>query len=125
MKTFSWLWSAPVLALVLAGAAHATILFSQTLRVGAGDVASCSIVNAGTKDFGVQVDLLDGNGAPFAEDEFSVSPGGANSKSFVGTTGNFQCRFSGVFSKRDVRASIEVLSGSGVGFGTIVTAPAQ
>jgi len=55
MKTIRSWWSAPVLALVLAGAAHATTLFSQTLRVGAGDVPACNIVNAGTKEIAVKV----------------------------------------------------------------------
>jgi hypothetical protein len=123
MKTIRSWWSAPVLALVLAGAAHATTLFSQTLRVAPGDLPACNIVNAGPKEIAVKFELLNVNGEVAREDELSVLPGGANGKSFNGITGNFHCRFSGAFSKRDVRASMDVLSAPE--FGTIVTAPAQ
>jgi len=49
-----------------------------------------------------------------------VLPGAENGGSFKGNTGkgntgNFHCRFSGAFSKRDVRASMDVISGSGFG----------
>lgn len=49
MGKFRWLWSAPILALVLAGPAHATTLVSQGLNVAKGNAVSCQIVNAGTK----------------------------------------------------------------------------
>src|SRR5262245_12122886 len=122
MKKFRSLWSAPVLALVLAGPAAATTLLSQTLRVAKGDSPSCNIVNAGTQQLNVTTELLDGLGQVADEVNFNVPPRGQSGSSTGGVTGNFQCRFSGAFNKRNVRASIDVLSGSDSG--TRVTAPA-
>ena len=122
MRKLIWLWSAPVLALVLAGPAAATTLLSQTLRVAKGDRPSCNIVNAGTQQINVTVELLDVGGQVADELNFNVPPGGESGLSNSGLTGNFQCRLSGAFNKRNVRASMDVLSGSD--FGTRVTAPA-
>lgn len=123
MRTIRSLWSVPVLALALAGPAHAATLVSQGLRVASGDIANCLIVNAGTKEITVKFELLNVNGEVAGEDEASVLPGGQSSQPFPGNTGSAHCRFTGAFSKRDVRASIDVTSGSD--FGTRATAPAQ
>src|SRR5262245_7138844 len=123
MRKLRYLWSAPVLALVLAGSAHATTLVSQGLRVAPGDVASCTIVNAGTKEIAVLFELVNNDGSVAGEDDASVLPGGEGSQAFPDVTGGLHCRFTGAFSKRDVRASMNVTSPPG--FGTIATAPAQ
>jgi len=122
MRNYRSLWSAAVLALVLAGPAAATTLLSQTLRVASGDFPSCNIVNAGTREITVKAELLDVHGGVADEQTFTVLPGGESGNSTSGVIGNCHCRFIGAFSKRDVRASMDVLSGADLG--TRVTAPA-
>ena len=106
MRKLIWLRSAPVLALVLAGPAAATTLLSQTLREAKGDSPSCNIVNAGTQQITVTAELLDGVGQVADEVTFAVPPGGESGALTGGVTGNFECRLSGAFNKRNVRASM-------------------
>jgi hypothetical protein len=48
MRKFIWLWSAPVLALVLAGPAHAGTLATPSVFTGTGtDFVDCTAVNVG------------------------------------------------------------------------------
>src|SRR5262245_20595036 len=117
-------WSAAALALALAGPAHATTLVTQGLRVGAEDLVTCQIVNAGTREIGGQIELLDELGGSEAT-TFSVVPGAEANVAFIGTPGSFHCRFTGAFSKRDVRASIHLILPQAAFSETAATAPAQ
>src|SRR5262245_19217406 len=112
MRKLRYSWSAPVLVLVLAGPAAATTLVSPALRVGKGDFPACNIVNAGTEDITVKAELFGVNNDVIDQAIFTVSAGSQNGNATGGVTGNCHCRFSGAFSKRDVRASMDVLSGS-------------
>lgn len=124
MTVLRWLWSAPVLALMLARPAHAvTTLVSPELSVLGTDTAICRIVNAGAKEIAVTIQLVGGDGSIVVEKETRVAPG--NSDINVGdgfSSGGFYCRFIGAFSKSLVRASVDLVDPD---FRTTVIAPAN
>ena len=103
---------------VVAHGAHATTLVSPYVAVSFGDGVGCLIVNVGTKDITAKVELLKYDGTLLNVDFLDVAPGQARDINSSFVPGGY-CRFSGDFSKKKVRASVNVLSASG---GAVVSA---
>jgi len=121
MRMLTRLLSAPVLALALAGTAHASTLVTPSVSVKSGDTLVCRIVNAGEETVTVDVDIVDFLGARLKGGPDVVEPGEVGIQVLVQTTTSAYCRFTGAFSKQRVRASVDVLSEGH----TIAVAPAQ
>jgi hypothetical protein len=111
-----------MLSLGVAAPAHAVTLVSPVLSALGGDIAACRIVNIGTSQIAVKIQLVAGTGVLLQED-FKVAPGGSDTvlgDEFSG--GSFYCRFIGTFNKALVRASISLVD---TGFRTRLLAPAE
>jgi len=104
---------------VVAHGAHATTLVSPYVAVSFGDGVGCLIVNVGTKDITAKIEVVSINGTVLQQGDPVVAPGRAE---FVYAYGivTAHCRFTGDFSKKKVRASVDVYSGGR----TIAVAPA-
>jgi hypothetical protein len=93
---------------VAAHGAHAATLISPYSYRSMG----CMIVNVGTKDITAKIEILDFNGAVLHEGDRLVPPGGARDVfQTISNTGGY-CRFSGDFSKKKVRASLNDSEGA-------------
>ena len=106
-----------------ADGAHAATLVSPSLTAstGAGDVIACIIVNTSSKDITANVELLSFEGAVLKQSTLDVLPGRVRDVSLGAIPGGY-CRFSGKFSAKKVRASINAISS---GLQTLAVVPAE
>lgn len=114
-----------VTALLIATAtpAHAGArLVSSRLSATSNQFGHCGIVNAGRKAVTLTVEVVAFNGPVLAESEVSIEPGASSGVSSGGGPLTFYCRFTGAFSKKNVRASASVNIAGG---GTVVAIPAE
>ena len=102
-----------------------TVLATPPLGTQGGDIARCRIVNLGTRGILVGIELWTTTGDLVFHENFAVQPGS------IGTAGwlanpvlNTYCKFTGSFSKDQVRASIESYHPSGITTSVLV-APAD
>lgn len=108
---------------VAGGAAHAATLVSPSLiaRAGAGDFVACIIVNASSKDITASVEVMSFEGTVLKQANRDLSPGQVRDVSLGGIPGGY-CRFSGKFTGKNVRTSINVIDSGGQ---NIAVAPAE
>jgi hypothetical protein len=128
MKTRIGFWSSVTTAALLCGGlavpVHAgpTALISPEIAVASEDTPICRIVNAGTADIKVKIQLVGGRDV-VVEKTVQVAPGNSESLIEDGISGGgLRCQFSGAFAKSLVRASIDVVDSN---FRTFIVAPAQ
>lgn len=109
--------------IVAGGGAHAATLVSPSLiaRAGAGDLVACIIVNASTKDITATVEVMSFEGAVLKQRILTMTPGLVRDASLGGIPGGY-CRFSGKFTGKKVRTSINVIDSGGQ---NIAVAPAE
>jgi hypothetical protein len=101
----------------------AAVLVSPSVSVtNLGNSLDCRIVNTGNEAITVLFEMVDGNGIVILDDTINVPAGGARAINLTNTSAAAQCRFSGSFKRKAVRASVEVLDAN---FRTIAIAPAQ
>lgn len=103
--------------------AHAATLVSPSLHAStsAGDLVACIIVNASSKDITANVELMSFQGTVLKQETVNVPPGVVDDVSLGGIPGGY-CRFSGKFTSKKVRTSINVI---GPALLTRAVAPAQ
>lgn len=98
------------LALGFAGSAHATtVLNSSALEVVSGTAGLCRITNLGTKVIDVRIDQIDFAGTVTDSEPRQVDPGATADEFSLDGVGTFRCRFTGNFSKSQVRALVGML----------------
>ena len=127
------LWSSLALAgsLVLGLAAEApaaaatTVLVTPSVTAAPIDTTYCRVVNVGTRTITVRIEHLGVKGTWYGDDFLDVAPGtvGIKAPFVVGISMNVHCRFSGDFLKTEVRASIDIKSGTTNR--SVVVAPAR
>src|SRR5262249_13056358 len=120
MKALKTVFATSAVAVVLAAEAHAASLVTPNLQAAAGDAITCKVVNTGTSDLTVQIQVLDGSGNPIVDEPAKVPAGGINFRTISGPE-LATCRFVGSFGKSRIRTGIEVISGNR----TIAVAPGE
>ena len=127
MKTFSWLWSAPVLALVLAGPAHAGILATPVtgtvalpadVQCTGGNVGESPIASLTARLVPTPQSVALFGSAVVEETCVNVAPGDICGASIAVPAGNGfagHCKVIFTGSKKNVRGSIFI-----GGFGNVV-----
>jgi hypothetical protein len=121
MKRSRSLRFAPILVLVLTTSAHAlTTLVTPEVDAGTQDVVFCRVVNEGQKAVTVRTEIVLNNNADVNDFTEPVAPGQSESLTVAGPV-SARCRFSGSFSRRTVRGSIDLKTD----VRTILVAPAQ
>lgn len=103
--------------------AHAATLVSPSLiaSTASGEFVACIIVNVSSKDITANVELMSFQGTVLKQETVNVPPGVVDDVSLGGIPGGY-CRFSGKFTSKKVRTSINVV---GPALQTRAVAPAQ
>jgi len=94
-----------------ADGAHAATLVSPALlaSTASGELVACIIVNASSKAITANVELMSFLGAVLKQETVNVAPGQVDDVTLGGISGGY-CRFSGKFTAKKVRASINVIA---------------
>ena len=118
-------WLALGLASEAPAAAATTVLVTPSVTAAPIDTTYCRVVNVGTRTITVRIEHLGVKGTWYGDDFLDVAPGtvGIKAPFVVGISMNVHCRFSGDFLKTEVRASIDIKSGTTNR--SVVVAPAR
>ena len=108
-----WISIGLVVASLAAGPvspAHAvTVLATPTMGITGGDFARCRIVNLGTRGMLVGIELWTTSGDLVFHENFAVQPRSIGTAGWLANPAlNGYCKFTGTFTKDQVRASIEL-----------------
>jgi|SRR5262245_5929486 len=130
MRRSSWLWSVPVVAIVVASPVHAGGLLTTAPYLGSfvrSGFATCVAANVGGRTADVTITLLDTNGNVLVgPDTFTVPPRTTRSSTSVNLANQSPalCQFE-VGSSRSWRGSMFINPDGGIDGTDVVVVPAQ